>query len=123
MSIIPMRRMCLWCLVMKKRSLLHASMFVTIVGIILIPKNEGKKRFSYQANASMSSIRKRRMYLWCLIVKKRRFLCASMFVTIDEIALNPKNGGRKSFFYQSKASMSSFPMTRMFLWCPIMKKK
>ena len=47
MSSIPIRRMCLWCLIMKKSRLIRASMFPMTGNIILSPKNGGKKNFSY----------------------------------------------------------------------------
>ena len=54
--------------------------------------------------------------------KKRRLLHASMFVTIDRITMSPKNGGKKSFSYETKASMSFIPMRIMHLWFSIMKR-
>ena len=55
--------------------------------------------------------------------EQKRLLCASMFVMIDRITLIQKNGGKKSFSYQAKASMSSIPTRRICLWHPIEKKK
>ena len=34
-----------------------------------------------------------------------------------------ENGGNRSFSYETKASISLIPMSRMRLRCPIMKKK
>ena len=50
-----------------------------------------------------------------------RLLRASMFAMIDIITLIPKNGVKKSFSFQAKASISSIPMRRMCLWRPIIK--
>ena len=36
---------------------------------------------------------------------------------------NSKNGRKRSFCYVNKASISFIPMCRMYLWCPIMKKR
>ena len=33
-----------------------------------------------------------------------------------------ENGGKKSFSYQTKASISHIPIKRTWLWCPITKK-
>ena len=43
-------------------------------------ENDGKKRFSHEAKASTSFIAMCRMSLWCPIMKKRRLLCAPIFV-------------------------------------------
>ena len=45
-SSILIRRICLWCPIMKKRRLLPATKFVMINGKTLNPKNDGKKSFS-----------------------------------------------------------------------------
>ena len=34
---------------------------------------------------------------------------------------NSKNGNKRSFSYETKASISFIPTSRMCLWCPIMK--
>ena len=47
---------CLRCLIMKKKRLIRASMFVMIDDTTLIPKNGARKSFSYQVKLSMSAI-------------------------------------------------------------------
>ena len=42
-----------------------------------------KKAFYYETKASKSLIPKRRMYLWCPIMKKKGLLCESMFIPIE----------------------------------------
>ena len=86
-------------------------------------KNNKNRSFSWETNASISFVPMRRMCLLCPIMKKRRFLRASMFLTIDGITLIPKNTGKKSFSYQAKAPISYIQMRRMCIWCPIMTKK
>ena len=54
---------------------------------------------------------------------ERRSFCASMFVIVNGQTLIQKNGGQKSFSYKAKASMSSIPIRRMYLWCPITNKQ
>ena len=44
-----------------------------------------------------------------------RLLCESMFVPIDKQNLSQKNGGKRSFSYEIKASMSFILMSRMSL--------
>ena len=55
--------------------------------------------------------------------KKKRLLYESVFVTIKKWTLILKNGGRRSFAYETKATMSFIQMSRTSLWCPIMEKK
>ena len=56
-------------------------------------------------------------------LKEWRLLYESVFSLIDKWTSTLKNGGKRSFFYETKESMSLIPISRMSLWCPIMKKK
>ena len=71
----------------------------------------------------MSFIPIRRMSLCAQSWKERRLLCESVFVAIDKWTLILKSGGKKSVSYETKASMSFIPISRMSLWCPVMKRK
>ena len=93
---------CVYVAQLWKKEIIWASMFVMFDRITLIPKNAGKKSFSYQAKASISSIPIRGMCLWFLIMKKSRFFLASMFVTIDRITLIPKLEERKAILINPK---------------------
>ena len=55
--------------------------------------------------------------------KERGLLYEFMIVLIDKWTLTLKNNGRRSFSYETKASISFIPIQRMTLWCPIMKTK
>ena len=55
--------------------------------------------------------------------KKSVLLRESVFIQIDKWTLIVKNDGKRSFSYETKASMSFIPMRRMSLWCSIMKRK
>ena len=55
--------------------------------------------------------------------KERGLLCESVFVPIDKWTLILKKDGKISFSYETKASMSLIPMSRISLLHPIMKKK
>ena len=46
-----------------------------------------------------------------------------MFAAIDKRNSILKNGGKRSFFNKTKASMSFIPMSKMTIWYPIVKKK
>ena len=55
--------------------------------------------------------------------KKKKLLCESMFVRIDKRILTLKNGGKRSFSYETKASKPFIPISRMNLWCASWKEK
>ena len=44
-------------------------------------------------------------------------------VSIDRWTLILKNDRKRSFYYETNASMSFILMSRMNLWCPIMERK
>ena len=44
---------------------------------------------------------------------EKRILCESVFVSIDKWTLILKNGGKKSFSYETKGSMSFIPISRI----------
>ena len=63
-------------------------------------------------------------WLYCAQSRKESILlCESIFVLIDKWTLTLKNDGKRSFSYETKASMSFIPIRRMCLWHPIMKRK
>ena len=71
----------------------------------------------------MSFILIRRMSLRGPIMKKRTLLYEFAFVLIGKQTLILKSGEKKSFYIETKASMSFIPTSRMSLWCPILKWK
>ena len=60
-------------------------------------KNGRKGCFSYETKAWISFIPIRRIRLWCLITKKKRLLCDSVFVKIDQRTLILKMVEREVF--------------------------
>ena len=58
----------------------------------------------------------------CPIMKKMRLLCESMFIPTERRTLVPKMVKKRSFSYETKASVSFIPMRRMCSWYPIMKR-
>ena len=52
-----------------------------------------------------------------------RLLCESEFIPIEKRSWIPKNGGNKSFSYETKASMPFIPTSRTSLWWPSWKEK
>ena len=63
------------------------------------------------------------MSLWCPIMKKRRLLCESEFFPNNKLNLTLKNDGKRSFSYETKASMSIIPMSRMSYWYQSWKER
>ena len=55
--------------------------------------------------------------------KKRWLLRESMINQIDKQTLILKNGGKRSYSYKTKVSMSFIPMTRRRLWFKIIRRK
>ena len=98
-------------------------MFVLTGKQTLTLKNRGERSFSYETKASMSFIPIRRISSWCPIVKGKRLLSESLYVSIDIQTLILKNGGKKSFLNETKASMSLILMSRMSLWHLILKRE
>ena len=82
-SFIPMRRMCLCVPIMKWNKITLWIHVYPNWNTNLNSKIGNKRCFSYETKASISLIPKRRMCLWCLITKRRRLLCESMFVPIE----------------------------------------
>ena len=77
----------------NERRLLYEFMLVPIDQQTLILKNGQKGSFSYEIKASMFFILISRMSLWSLTMKRRRLLCESMFVLVENETLVLKNDG------------------------------
>ena len=121
-SLIPKRRMCLWCPIMKRKEI--------IMWIDVYPnwktnfksKKGNKRSFSYETKASVSLIPTRRMCLWCPIMKRKEVIIWIHVYPNWKTNFNSKIGNKRSFSYETKASISFIPSRRMCLWCPIMKR-
>ena len=73
-SLIPKRRMCLWCLIPKREEII---MWIDIYpnwNTILNSKIGHKRSFSCETKVSITLIPKRRMCLWCLITKRKEII-------------------------------------------------
>ena len=86
-------------------------------------KNHWMRCFCIETKASISLIPIRRMCLWCLIIKRKEIVMWIRVCPNRRTNINLKNGRKKSVSYETKASIQLIPMRRMFLWCPIMKRK
>ena len=82
-----------------------------------------KRSFSYETKASISLIPKRRMCLWYLITKRKEIIMWIDVYPNWNLNFNSKVGNRRSFSYETQASISLIPSRIIFLWCPITKKR
>ena len=82
-----------------------------------------KRSFSYETKASISLIPKRRMCFWWLITKRKEIIMWIDVCPNWNTNFNSRIGDKRSFSYETKASISLFPKRRMCLWRLIMKKK
>ena len=64
----------------------------------------------------------RRTCLWCLIMKKKEIVVWIHVYLNWKMTFNSKNGRKRDFSYETKASKSFIPMRRICLWCPIIKR-
>ena len=120
-SLIPSSRMCLWFPIMKRKEI--------IMWIYVYPnwmmnfnyKNGNKRSFSYETKASKSFIPNRRPSLWCPIMKWNEIPMWIHVYPNWKTYFNSEIGSKRSFYYETKASISLIPMRRASLWCPIMK--
>ena len=120
-SLMPKWRMCLWCLITKRKE------FTTWIHVYhnwntyFNSRIGNKKSFSYETKASISLIPSRRMCLWFPIMKRKEIIMWIHVYPNWKMNFNSKNGNKRSFSYQTKASISFIPIRRTCLWCTIMK--
>ena len=100
-----MRRMKLWCLIIKRKEIILWIHVYPTTKINFNSKTGRKRKFYYETKASLSFIPMKRMCLWFLVMKKRILLRESVFITIDIWTLILKNGGKWGFSYETKASI------------------
>ena len=83
----------------------------------------GRRSFSYESKASISLIPSRRMCLWFPIMKRKEIIMWIHVYPNWNMNFNSEKGNKRSFSYETKASISLIPTRRMCLWRPIKKKK
>ena len=86
-------------------------------------KNYNKRSFSFETKASISLIPMTRTCLQWLVTKRNEITKWIPVYPNWKMYLNSKIGNKRSFSYETKASISLIPTRRMCLWCPIMKGK
>ena len=122
-SLIPMRRMCLWCPIMKRKEIIMWIHVYPNWNMNFNSKIGKKKCFYYETKASISLIPRRRMRLWCPIRKRKEIITWIHVYSNRNTNFNSKIGNKRSFSYETKASISLIPKRGMCLWCPITKRK
>ena len=115
--------MCLWCLITKRKEIIMRIDVYPNGNTNFNSKIGNKKSFSYETKSSISLIPKRKMCLWCLIMKRNEIIMWIVVYPNWNTNFNSKIGNKGSFSYETKASISLIPKRRMCLWCPIMKRK
>ena len=104
MSLILMRKMCLWHPIINRKEISYESMFVQIDRRSLILKMVESKTFfmklKHQCHLSEWVERAYGAQTW----KKRQLLCESVFVLIDTQTLFLKNDWNKGFSFEIERS-------------------
>ena len=79
-------------------------------------EKSNRRSFSYDTKASISLIPMRRMSLWCPIMKWNEITIWIYVCPNWKMYFNSKIGNKRSFSFETKASISLTPMRRMCLW-------
>ena len=114
-SFIPIRRMRLWCLIMKRKEII---MWIHVCRNqpMNINSEKGRKRsFSYEIKASIAFIPTMIIYLWCLITKGMEIILWICVSPNRWTNINSKSGRKKCFSYEIKAWISFITVRRMCL--------
>ena len=74
LSLIPTRRMCLWCPIMKRKEIIMWIQVYPNWNTNFNSKKGNRRSFSCDTKASISLILMRRMSLWWPIVKKKEII-------------------------------------------------
>ena len=82
-----------------------------------------KRSFPYETKASISLIPWRTMCLWFPIMKRKEIIIWIHVYPNWKKYFNSKIGNKRSFSYETKASISLITKRRMCLRCPITKRK
>ena len=105
-SLIPTRRTCLWCPIMKRKGIVIWIHVYHNWKTNFNSKIGNKRSFSYGTKASISLTLSRRMCL-CFPTMKRKEIIMWMHVYPNwKMSFNSKNGRKTRFSYETKASKS-----------------
>ena len=122
-SFIPMRRMWLWCPILKTKEITMWMHVYPNWKTNLNSKNGRKTSFPYEIKASKSFISTKRMWIWCPNMKREKIIMWIHVYPNWKMNLNSKSGRKTSFFYEPKAAKSFIPTRRIWIWCPNTKRE
>ena len=114
-SLIPMRRMRLWCPIMKWNGITMRIHVYLNWKMYFNSKIGNKRCFSYETKALISLIPLRRICLWFPIMNRKDITMWIHIYPNWKMKCNSKNGNKRSFLYETKASISFIPKRRMCL--------
>ena len=120
---LPQLRECVFGAQSWTEKLLLCDVFIPIDRQTLIIKNGGKWCFSYESKASMSFIPMSRIRFWYPIVKRKQIIMWIRIYPNWQMNFNSKNGGKISFSYETKTSISFILLRRISLSILNMKRK
>ena len=102
MPFILMRRMHLWCLIMKQKEIIMWILVYPNWKMNFNSKNGRKRNISYETKAWISFIPARRMHLCCLIVKRKKIITWNHVCQNRPMNIISKNFRRKVFLVKPK---------------------
>ena len=118
---IPIRRMCLWCPIMKRNKIITWIHDDPNWQMNFDFKKWWEVKFLLWNQSINSFILMRRMNLQCPINKRNKIIMWIRIYPNWKTIFNSKNGRKRSSSYETKASISFIPLRRMGLWFQIMK--
>ena len=96
-SLITTRRTCLWCPIMKWNEITIWIHVYPNWKTYFNSKIGNKKGFSYETKATLSLIPRKRMYLWCQIMKGKEIIMWIYVYSNWNTNFNSKKGNKRSF--------------------------
>ena len=110
-SLITTRGMCLYFPIMKRKEIVMWIHVYPNRKMNFISKNGRKRSFSFESEATKSFIRTRGMHLYCPIMKRKEIIMWIHVYPNWKTNFDSKNGRKRCFTFESKAS-KSFITTR-----------
>ena len=101
-SFIPMKRICLWCLIIKRKEIILWIHVYPIEKWTLFLKMVEKDVFLMKPEPFIPM---RRMCLWCLIMKWKEIIMWIHVYPNCKTNFNSRNGRKRSISYETKASI------------------
>ena len=100
-SLIPTRRMCLWCPIMKRKEIIMWIHVYPNWNTNINSKKGNRRSFSYDTKASTTLILMRRTSFWCPILKSNEITIWIFVYPNWKMYFNSKIGNRRSFSFET----------------------